>query len=77
MIASGTKEDRYSFTEVQHNLFPDIFRHLSQQGLTEQSKLGPRIHLNDWMTNIRPFQLTIFSIVVIWPKTISTKDESH
>lgn len=75
VIVSGTQWDQYSFTELQHNSFPDIFRHLSQQGWTAQSKFSPRIHLNDWMTNIWPFQVTIFIIAVIWPKFFL--DESH
>lgn len=60
-VISGTQRDRYSFAVLQHNVFPDILRYLSQQGWTVQSKLGPRIHLNDWVTNTRPFQVSIFS----------------
>lgn len=60
-VISGTQRDRYSFAVLQHNVFPDILRYLSQQGWAVQSKLGPRIHLNDWVSNTRPFQASIFS----------------
>lgn len=59
-VISGTQRDRFSFTVLQHNIFPDIWRHLSQQGWTEQFNLAPRIHLNDWVTNMWSFQVFYF-----------------
>lgn len=76
---TGRGSDRFSFTVWRHNVFPDIWRHLSQQGRTVQSNLAPRIPMTRWLIQ-GPLQVFYFwdtnGAKQWYCQMMSTKDES-
>lgn len=75
---TGRGSDQFSFTVWWHKVFPDIWRHLSQQGRTVQSDLAPRIPMTWWLIQ-GPLQVFYFwdtNGAKQWCQMMSAKDES-